>query len=74
MRIHEFVVDFNPSSFAVNNKIEYKKTEAKGKDGGDPQFEKIPPLEFTIEFTIDGTGAAVSNQSDSDYLKSRLKS
>ncbi len=56
-----FMVDFNPSSFTINNKLEYKKDEAKGKTGGDPQFDKIPPLEFTIEFTIDGTGAVSEN-------------
>jgi nucleoid-associated protein YgaU len=74
--VKEFVVDFNPNSFTVNSKIEYKKTEAKGKDGGDPQFEKIPPLEFSIEFTIDGTGAAVKSPSDGgpkDYLKQQVK-
>src|SRR5215210_4892459 len=74
--INEFVVVFNPSSFTINNKIEYKKTEAKGQDGGDPQFEKIPPLEFSIEFTIDGTGASMGNQPQSnqkDYLKKQVK-
>jgi hypothetical protein len=74
--IDEFVVGFNPSSFTVNNKIEYKKTEAKGQDGGDPQFEKIPPLEFSIEFTIDGTGVAMGSQQgkdQKDYLKKQVK-
>jgi nucleoid-associated protein YgaU len=71
-----FVVDFNPNSFVVNSKVEYKKTEAKGKDGGDPQFDKIPALEFSIEFTIDGTGFAVKAASDGgpkDYLKQQIK-
>lgn len=73
--IGEFIVDFNPSSFTVNNKIEYKKDEAKGQDGGDPQFEKIPPLEFSIEFIIDGTGAVTlsSSGSQKDYLKNQVK-
>jgi nucleoid-associated protein YgaU len=71
-----FVVDFNPNSFVVNSKVEYKKTEAKGKDGGDPQFDKIPALEFSLEFTIDGTGFAVKAASDGgpkDYLKQQIK-
>jgi hypothetical protein len=74
--VGEFVVDFNPGSFTINNKIEYKKTEAKGQDGGDPQFEKIPPLEFSIEFTIDGSGVAVGIQPESnqkDYVKKQVK-
>ncbi|MEO5889182.1 MAG: hypothetical protein ABIQ31_02960 [Ferruginibacter sp.] len=56
-----FMVDFNPSTFTINNKIEFKKDEAKGKTGGDPQFDKIPPLEFSIEFTVDGTGVVSEN-------------
>jgi len=74
--VSEFVVDFNPSSFTINNKIEYKKAEAKGQDGGDPQFEKIPPLEFSIEFTIDGTGVSIGNKPASEqkeYLKKQVK-
>lgn len=70
-----FVVDFNPNSFTVSSKVEYKKTEGKGKGGSDPQFEKIPPLEFSIEFTIDGTGVADKNatgDSPKDYLKKQI--
>lgn len=74
--VGDFTVDFNPNTFTVTNKIEYKKTEAKGQDGGDPQFEKIPPLEFAIEFTIDGTGvsiATVSGSNKKDYVKKQIK-
>jgi len=53
-----FMVDFNPNTFIVTTKIDFKNEDGKGKTGGDPQFDKIPPLEFSIEFTIDGTGVA----------------
>ncbi len=33
-QVSDFTVVFNPSTFTVNNTIEYKKTDAKGKDGG----------------------------------------
>lgn len=56
-----FIVDFNPNTFTINNKIEFKKEEAKGKSGGDPTFDKVPPIEFSIEFVIDGTGVAIQN-------------
>ncbi len=59
--IASFTVDFNPNTFTISNKIEYQNPEAKGQTGGDPQFDKIPPLEFTIEFTIDGTGVAFNH-------------
>jgi len=59
--IDSFVVDFNPNTFTITNKIEFKKEEGKGKAGGDPTFDKIPPLEFSIEFVLDGTGVAAQN-------------
>lgn len=71
-----FTVRFNPNTFTVANKIEFKKTDAKGKDGGDPQFDKIPPLEFSVEFTIDGTGVTIGDLSKSeqdDYVKKQIK-
>src|SRR5689334_14523397 len=55
-----FTVDFNPNTFVISNKIEYKKEGAKGKTGGDPTFNNVPPIEFSIEFTIDGTGVAAA--------------
>jgi nucleoid-associated protein YgaU len=71
-----FTVPFNPNTFTVSNKIEYKKTDAKGTDGGDPQFDKIPPIEFSIEFTIDGTGVSIGHLSEAeqdDYVKKQIK-
>jgi nucleoid-associated protein YgaU len=78
-----FAVDFNPNTFTVTNKIEFKQPKDKGQAGGDPQFERIPPLEFNIEFTIDGTGVAVKNLSPDhqnhyksqkqDYVKNKIK-
>jgi nucleoid-associated protein YgaU len=53
-QLGEFIVPFNPNTFTISNKVAYKAAEAKGKDGADPTFENIPPIEFSIEFTIDG--------------------
>jgi LysM repeat protein len=71
-----FIVVFNPNTFTINNKFEYNKEEAKGQKGGDPQFNSIPPLEFAIDFTIDGTGVGLANQSGDkkDYVKKQIKS
>jgi Contractile injection system tube protein len=73
--IGDFTVDFNPASFTISNKIEYQKVEAKGQSGGDPQFDKIPPLEFSIEFIIDGTGIGNSNPQAKkrDYVKKKIR-
>ncbi len=74
--IDSFTVVFNPSTFTVNNKIDFKEAKAKGQAGDDPQFEKIPPLEFTVEFTIDGTGVTIGKLSESqqqDYIRDQVK-
>ena len=73
--IDSFTVVFNPASFTVNNTIEYKKAKAKGQAGGDPQFEKIPPIEFCIEFTIDGSGVGPGKEGhgDSDYVRGQIR-
>ncbi len=68
----DFTVDFNPATFTVTNKVSYKTTDAKGQDGGDPQFDKIPPLEFSVDFTIDGTGISPGGGT-TDYVKQQLK-
>ncbi|HZE86393.1 MAG TPA: LysM peptidoglycan-binding domain-containing protein [Puia sp.] len=73
--VGDFTVLFNPSNFTVETKVEYKQPKGKGKTGGDPQFEKIPPLAFGVEFTIDGTGIGPGNagHGDSDYVKKQVK-
>lgn len=81
--IDTFTVDFNPNSFAINTKVEYKQPEGKGSAGNDPTFEKIPALEFSLEFTIDGTGVAAENfapdkrneykSKKKDYVKTQVR-
>jgi hypothetical protein len=71
-----FTVPFNPNTFTVTSKIEFPSAETKGSAGGDPQFGKIPPLEFTIEFTVDGTGVTIGSLPKSeqdDYVKKQMK-
>ena len=40
-KIDEFSVLFNPSTFTIETKVEYKQPDAKGQGGGDPVFEKM---------------------------------
>lgn len=74
--IGEFTVVFNPETFTIANQIQYKQPKAKGQAGGDPQFEKIPPLQFNINFTIDGTGVGpdkAAAKGNPDYVKNQIK-
>jgi LysM repeat protein len=74
--IGEFVVVFNPNTFSIANTIQYKQPKTKGQAGGDPQFEKIPPLQFSVDFTIDGTGVGPDRSAakgNADYVKNQIK-
>lgn len=61
----EYIVDFNPNNFIIRNSINYMSADAPGTGGGDPTFYSIPPIQFSIQFTIDGTGVTKSKIPDS---------
>lgn len=52
-----FVAMFNPESFAVQEEIEWTDRCPPGKEGSDPQYKRTKARQFTLEFTLDGTGA-----------------
>jgi nucleoid-associated protein YgaU len=56
-----FEVMFNPSSYTINNKINFDTQQAEGSDGSDPKFKNIAPEAFSLEFMLDGTGVAKTN-------------
>lgn len=76
-KIGEFVVDYNPNTFVINNRISYQQEQPFGTVGGDPQFATIPPMDFNIEFTIDGTGVSKSTwwwiANQQDYLRYQIR-
>lgn len=51
-----FVAMFNPESFSVKDEIEWTPQCALNKSGSDPKYIRMKPRQFTIEFTLDGTG------------------
>ena len=55
-QVGRYAVAFNPSAFTITNKVNYNTEQGKGASGAEPVFEKIPPREFSLDFTIDGTG------------------
>ncbi len=52
----QFTAVFNPEQFAINEDIELDDSVSIGYQGSDPKFNHIKPREFTLEFTLDGTG------------------
>jgi hypothetical protein len=53
-----FEVMFNPSTYTVNNKINFDTQQAEGSDGSDPKFKNVAPESFSLEFMLDGTGVS----------------
>jgi len=51
-----FIAMFNPESLTIEEKIEYAKKDAPGKEGTDPKFLGSQPRSFSIDISLDGTG------------------
>lgn len=51
-----FVAMFNPESFSVKDEIEWSPQCPPNSSSNDPKFLRVKPRNFTIEFTLDGTG------------------
>ena len=73
----QFELDLNPSTFNITNTLTYKTEHARGNDGGDPVFDGIPPVNFNITFTIDGTGATrydpkLSVSEQKEYVRTQI--
>ncbi|MCA9735652.1 MAG: LysM peptidoglycan-binding domain-containing protein [Deferribacteres bacterium] len=54
----DFEVMFNPASYNQKFDIEFEEAQGKGTSASEQKFKRIKPKEFSIEFQIDGTGAA----------------
>lgn len=52
-----FIAMFNPESFSISENINWTpEAGGAGSEGNDPSFDSIKPRQFTMEFTLDGTG------------------
>lgn len=60
----EYIVMFNPASFAVKLQVERDSSTADGEIDGLMKFKKIQPQDYQFEFIIDGTGADGSGKKD----------
>ena len=53
-----FTVMFNPSTYTVKYALEYDDKQGKGTAGKAQKYTKSKPTEFSLDFVLDGTGAA----------------
>jgi hypothetical protein len=51
-----YVVQVNPSSYAIQQTIEYSDNQAQGTKGNDGTFAQSPPREMSFTFLFDATG------------------
>ena len=74
-----FVVPYNPNTFTITSKVEYDIPKVEGKENIDPTFKGIPPMEFNVEFTIDGTLPMTAKRkldklvNDNEYVRNEIK-
>jgi hypothetical protein len=51
------ILQYNPQSFSIKEEIDFTEAQPQGDAAGHPaQYKGIKPRNFSIEFTIDGTG------------------
>jgi hypothetical protein len=51
-----FVAMFNPESFTIRENLEWAAECPGGQVGSEPTYIRTKPRQFSIEFTLDGTG------------------
>ncbi len=51
-----FIAMFNPESFSIKEDLDWNAACAGGETGAAHQYEKTKPRNFSISFTLDGTG------------------
>lgn len=57
--VRSFSVMFNPETYTTRHAVEYEDSEqAQGTTGLPQQYKATRPTDFSLTFTLDGTGAA----------------
>ncbi len=68
-----FEVMFNPDNYSVKYAVEYEEDQGKGTSGLPQKYKQSKPVEFSLDFTIDGTGAAAEQVEVIDEVRHFLK-
>lgn len=68
-----FEVMFNPATYTTRHAVEYDDEQAPGTTGLPQRYKRSRPTDFSLSFTLDGTGAAADrvnvDQRVADFLK-----
>lgn len=71
--VDTFEVMFNPNSYALKYAVEYEDDQGKGTTGLPQRFKQSKPSEFSLEFMLDGTGAAADPVDISEEISHFLR-
>lgn len=71
--IDTFTAMFNPNSYSLKYEAEYSENQGKGASASPQAFSKIKPLEFNLEFMLDGTGISSTAINVADEIEHFLK-
>lgn len=54
----DFEVMFNPNNYSVKYAVEYEEDQGKSTTGLPQKYKQTKPIELSLDFVIDGTGAS----------------
>jgi hypothetical protein len=66
-------VQFNPNAYSRNYEIEFETESGAGNTTGPAKFKRYKPQDYTLEFTLDGTGASAPPLEVEDEVQAFLK-
>jgi hypothetical protein len=71
--VDTFEVQFNPSTYTHNYEIEFEEEAGAGNATGSAKFKRYKSQDYTIEFTLDGTGVSGESLEVQDEVESFLE-
>ncbi len=70
--VKTFEVMFNPNAYSLKYSVEYDKEQAKGASAHDKRYASSKAQDFSLQFTLDGTGASGPKVEVADKVKAFL--
>ncbi len=68
-----FKAQFNPNAYTRSHEIEFETESGSGNTTGAAKFKRYKSQDYTIEFTLDGTGASGTTLEVEDEVQAFLK-
>ncbi len=66
---NEFVAQVNPSNISINHSVQFTEKEGVDNAVSELKFQKAPPQDINLVFTLDGTGALGDTKPVNDRIE-----